>query len=261
MKICAKCGIEKPLEKFVKDKRKSDGTRNYCLECDRLQRGGKPRPKANYKVCNDCKTELPYSDFNFRKIKGKKRPFSYCKKCERIRDKNRYSHVCIVCKKSYKSGRKDSKLCSVCYYKELGKMGAKTLSQFDFSGKNNPMYGRQRFGKSNPNYNPNKTDEEREKERLVEGYGIWRLEVYTRDSFTCQVCGDDKGGNLTAHHMDSWDWAKDKRLDVSNGITLCKHCHKLFHDKYGYGKNNKNQFHEFINQYANTEVTHQIAKG
>jgi 5-methylcytosine-specific restriction endonuclease McrA len=28
----------------------------------------------------------------------------------------------------------------------------------------------------------------------------WRNEVYKRDNYTCQKCGDNTGGNLEAHH-------------------------------------------------------------
>ena len=197
------------------------------------------------KTCTKCKIEKSFSEFNIRTVKGIKKPFSYCKPCEREYNNNRHSHTCIMCKKTYNSGRKESTYCKKCHDEYKIKTYSK-LGKIDLSGERNGMYGRQRFGKENPNYNPNKTDEEREKERLVEGYGIWRNKVFHNDKFTCQCCGDKKGGNLTAHHLDSWDWCKDKRLDIDNGITLCKPCHKDFHDKYGYGKNTRNQFYEHI---------------
>ena len=33
---------------------------------------------------------------------------------------------------------------------------------------------------------------------------------------------------------------------LNNGICLCKKCHKEFHGKYGWGKNTKEQFDDFI---------------
>ena len=201
------------------------------------------------KRCARCKVEKQLSEFNLRTVKGIKKPFSYCKECERAYDKNRYSHICPTCNKSYTSGRKDNKICVECH-RDLMRQN-KVVYKFkerDFKGEKNPMYGKQRFGKENPNYNSNKTDEEREKERLVEGYGVWRNAVFTRDKFTCQCCEDNRGGNLIAHHLDSWDWCKEKRLEVNNGITLCKPCHKKFHDKYGYGNNTKLQYITYINK-------------
>ncbi len=37
MKQCCRCGIEKPLEKFVKDKREKYGVSSCCLECHNAQ--------------------------------------------------------------------------------------------------------------------------------------------------------------------------------------------------------------------------------
>ncbi|MEK4873124.1 HNH endonuclease [Niallia sp. FSL W8-1348] len=201
------------------------------------------------KYCARCKAEKQLSEFNLRSVNGIKKPFSYCKECEREYNNNRYTRTCEICNKVYKSGRKDNKMCVDCR-NELMKEN-KVMYKYkerNFKGEKNPMYGRQRFGKENPNYNPDKTDEEREKERLVEGYGIWRTKVYERDNYTCRCCGYDKGSILTAHHLDSWDWCKEKRLDVNNGITLCKKCHKKFHDKYGYGHNTKQQFISYMNE-------------
>ncbi|WP_051827403.1 HNH endonuclease [Metabacillus indicus] len=100
-------------------------------------------------------------------------------------------------------------------------------------------------GKNNVNYNPNKTDEERERGRYIRGYDKWRVAVYDRDRYVCILCGDSRGGNLNAHHLDGYNWCKEKRIDVDNGVTLCKSCHFDFHDIYGYGANTRNQFDEF----------------
>lgn len=51
--------------------------------------------------------------------------------------------------------------------------------------------------------------------------------------------------------LDNGNYAeyKELRTDVSNGITLCKECHKEFHKTYGYSRNNEYQIKEFINDY------------
>lgn len=102
-------------------------------------------------------------------------------------------------------------------------------------------------GKNNHNYNPNKTDEERLKKRYVLGkqpMTKFRDGVYERDEYTCQTCGK-VGGKLNAHHLDGWNWATNKRFDISNGITLCEKCHNKFHNTYGKGQNTKEQYVEF----------------
>lgn len=252
MKKCIDCGKIKPIEEFVKDKNKKDGVRNRCKECENARRRKtpsklKPKPKEGFKYCAMCGLELPLEDFSLRYILGKYRPHSYCKTCDREKDSNKYKHVCEKCGKEYRSGRKNGKLCSDCYHSIVGKQGAKHLIKYMKIPEHNPWYGKQRFGKDNPNYNPDKTDEEREKGRNIEGYTIWVDSVYKRDNYTCQCCGDNKGGNLVAHHKDGYHWCKERRLDISNGVTLCNKYHKQFHATYGYNNNTEEQFNEFIN--------------
>jgi len=81
-------------------------------------------------------------------------------------------------------------------------------------------------------------------------YKEWRESVFKRDSFVCLKCGYTGGKKLVAHHLDSWDSDKEKRFSIDNGATLCKTCHKAFHDAYGYGGNTAGQFREWLNSQA-----------
>ena len=248
LKICSKCNLTKNIEEFVNDKSKKDGRRGYCKACLNLKLRKTPIkliPKKGYKYCACCNKELSFGSFNIRSGKH----FSYCKLCERKKDNSRYKHACSSCDKEYSSGSKNSKLCKECYNIVLGRMGAKTLSKLNSNqnGKNNIMYGVYRFGKKNPNYNSSKTNQEREYGRLLEGYTPWRDKVYKRDKYTCQCCGDAKGGKLNAHHLDAYCWCKEKRVDIDNGITLCNSCHKQFHKDFGIKHNTKLQFEQFKN--------------
>ena len=236
-KICSKCGKEKEIEKFVKDKNKKDGYRSYCKECENLKRRKtpiKPKAKEGFKICAKCNKELLLECFNKRNGKY----FSYCKKCEREYDKNRYKHICIDCNKEYKSGRKDSVRCKECNSKILAQRGKEILDKLNS----------EQYGSSNPNWNPNLTDEERNSKRDNKQYREWRSKVFKRDNWTCQCCGDNKGGNLNAHHLNSYTTDKDNRYNVENGITLCVECHKKFHMLYEYGNNTLEQFKKFINE-------------
>lgn len=109
-------------------------------------------------------------------------------------------------------------------------------------------WGKRVSGKNNPSYNPKLTNKDRCDRRLIFGYSIWRNRVYERDNYTCQCCGDNRGGNLKAHHLDSYNWCKEKRMEVDNGMTLCEKCHKEFHSIYGYGNNTRNQMKDFLNK-------------
>lgn len=86
-----------------------------------------------------------------------------------------------------------------------------------------------------------------EKIRKSKQYIKWRIEVYTRDNYTCTVCNSRSGKGskvfLNAHHVNPFGVivqknnikslieAKlcDELWDISNGITLCQKCHKIEH--------------------------------
>lgn len=57
-------------------------------------------------------------------------------------------------------------------------------------------------------------------------YKVWRLAVFERDGFRCQMpqC-DQEERYLHAHHTKTFSERPDLRFDVSNGVTLCKTCH------------------------------------
>ena len=59
-------------------------------------------------------------------------------------------------------------------------------------------------------------------------YQEWRNKVFQRDNFTCQICGT-RGGKLEAHHLLRFVDYPKLRLEISNGITLCKKCHRKLH--------------------------------
>ena len=61
--------------------------------------------------------------------------------------------------------------------------------------------------------------------RTSSAYVNWRRQVYERDDYTCQVCGQ-RGGELNADHIKSFANHPELRLELSNGRTLCKPCHQ-----------------------------------
>jgi predicted restriction endonuclease len=71
-----------------------------------------------------------------------------------------------------------------------------------------------------------------QRERSSGRYAEWRNSVFSRDGFTCQLCGQ-VGGSLQAHHIKRWSTNVDERYQVSNGVTLCVKCHKAIHKKGG----------------------------
>jgi 5-methylcytosine-specific restriction endonuclease McrA len=66
--------------------------------------------------------------------------------------------------------------------------------------------------------------------RTTPDYINWRAKVFERDSYTCQHC-EIRGKVLNAHHIMSFADHKHLRYEVSNGLTLCKKCHKSEHER------------------------------
>ena len=56
-------------------------------------------------------------------------------------------------------------------------------------------------------------------------YKEWRIRVYKRDKFRCQMPRCKSKYKLQAHHIKKWSNAAALRYDVDNGITLCRNCH------------------------------------
>ena len=97
-------------------------------------------------------------------------------------------------------------------------------------------------------YNEKLTEDERRNGRYGLGDGdfrVWSKMVKDRDNYTCQVCGDNKGGNLNSHHLNAWNAFPKQRFDLENGTTLCTDCHKEFHKLHGNGDNTREQFNEY----------------
>lgn len=84
-------------------------------------------------------------------------------------------------------------------------------------------------GPDHPNWKGGRTELERL--RATVEYADWRMAVFSRDNYTCQICGDNRGGNLQAHHLKSFSRYVELRFEVSNGQTLCRECHEKVHLK------------------------------
>ncbi len=133
------------------------------------------------------------------------------------------------------------------------------------SGENNPMYGKR--GHLSPHFKGYKYCSDCGKQlarrtakkcrrcvklkpttllhiqiRKVFEYREWRSDVFTRDDFTCQSCGQ-RGGKLNAHHIKLFlKILKENKIkslkeavdcselwNLNNGTTLCLPCHNVAH--------------------------------
>lgn len=65
-------------------------------------------------------------------------------------------------------------------------------------------------------------------------YKQWRKAVFKRDGYKCVRCGNDKSGQLRAHHIKEYSIYPELRYEIDNGLTVCEDCHKEIH--YGIKK-------------------------
>ena len=76
-------------------------------------------------------------------------------------------------------------------------------------------------------------------------YRQWRSDIFTRDDYTCQICGL-RGGELNVDHYPKMfsEIFKENNIktleeaeiceefwNINNGRTLCKKCHQFIHKK------------------------------
>ena len=57
-------------------------------------------------------------------------------------------------------------------------------------------------------------------------YASFRKEVRKRDGNKCLFPGCNSKSRLEVHHIKKWASHPSMRYDVTNGITLCRACHK-----------------------------------
>lgn len=124
---------------------------------------------------------------------------------------------------------------------------SKQISKFNNEMWQDEEYINKMRGETHPHYNHNLTDEEREYTRNLDGYDDWSKTVKEQANYTCDCCGK-KGVKLCSHHLDGYNWCKERRLDTTNGVCLCESCHIQFHKFHGYGNNTEQQYLSFKNK-------------
>lgn len=188
------------------------------------------------KKCEICNQEFVAISSNH--LYCDKCRFSRCIVCgNKILIKPKAKHFCKFCSKNcyhkYQKGRKipkdivkkiaDSnrgrKTGGFVYCLQCKKKTYKYPSDLRFSRKFCSFKCFLRYVSENAS--PKRTNKGKDKK--------WKKDVYRYDNYTCWICGE-KGGKLNAHHLKSWAKYPKLRYKISNGVTLCKFCHKTYTD-------------------------------
>ena len=141
LKICSKCGLEKPLSDFYKDKHKSSGYKSSCIECEMKRR----EPFKN-------------KEFALKQEEAKKlleQGLKKCTRCNQIKELSEYSKdkssnngyraTCKQCDKEYmqsEQGKISQKKSQEKYRKsENGKKKrAEALARYNLTEKGKATY-------------------------------------------------------------------------------------------------------------------------
>ncbi len=275
IKKCKMCEKEKHISEFRKDRTK-------CKECEKRIRD---KFDCICEICgNHFKSQKSTTTTCSKECQGfkrRKRVKTYCDQCGKeveialYRFNNHKNHFCsLQCANLYQkenpitgddSSRYNSKKikCGFCGYEfELPKNRINRSKnnycsiecrdnhyKIIYKGNNNPMFGKVREnlkGEKHWNYNKELTQEERLNNRNLQENDNFKRDVRERDNYTCCKC-NKRGGDNVVHHLNGYDWDKENRFNINNGVTLCCSCHKEFHTLYGYGKNTLQQYQEWNN--------------
>jgi len=139
-------------------------------------------------------------------------------KCANTARETRISLVCDACKTEYSVQVGEAKWAEDRGY--VHKFCSKKC-QYGFQKKEgHPRWKKDRSDIKNQNKSLRETPEMK----------LWREEVFSRDNWTCQQCGDRSHAGhpvvLNAHHVKRIVDHPELSLIPSNGITLCEPCHK-----------------------------------
>ncbi|MBE3093947.1 MAG: HNH endonuclease [Actinobacteria bacterium] len=212
--ICPICGVTfKRKPNYVRRIKNKDSKLTCSINCSRLYHiGDKGSHWKGSTISINCK----YCNKSFVGDIGRKYCSPECGHLDRIgkegkKQGERLKIICIWCNKEFErlkcNIKAKHKFCSSdCLHKWM---------EGRYSGENNGRWRKDRNTISDINVLRN-----------LREMTDWKLAVYKRDEFTCQLCGGTKSGSFNAHHIKMLAKYKDLAFNVSNGITLCVDCHK-----------------------------------
>ena len=106
----------------------------------------------------------------------------------------------------------------------MGRFNNSGMGHWTTSGLDKDSWRRYHIRAARPLAGLNITDPYARKEP---GLRAWRKAVIARDGHRCTACGATE--LLEAHHISSYGEDEARRVDISNGRTLCHTCHRNLH--------------------------------
>ena|SRR3990167_4647165 len=169
----------------------------------------------------------------------KSRPVGdYNSAVELFKDKNFLYKKYVLERKSLPTIAKEMNCGHDCVSNWLKRHGIKrrTISEA-LTGTKKPAYmipifrerARKQFkGEKNPNWKGGVSSRNHSFRTSVD-YRIWQRAIWERDNYTCALC--PSWSKPQAHHIKPLWHSWKLRLDMNNGITLCKSCHEKIRGK------------------------------
>lgn len=232
---CSQCGKENEMPKAVYLHRSSKN--HFCSkECHSKYRTAH---KKEYKRDYPPKSEdhmyiCKYCNISF----WARKPANYC--CADHYHKatiTREKIICTECGKEFELTKSEIK-----WQKKRGVKHffcSTDCSKKYLRGENCSNYIQDRSKLKNPNHSLRWSAD------MIE----WRKAVYSRDGYTCQVCGlqflEKEHNGLHPHHIIPLSKSKELAFDVNNGIALCEKCHRK---TMGHEQDFEEQFQKIVKQ-------------
>ncbi len=202
--------------------------------------------------------------YNFKSLNGNKEICDYCKKeffrsPAKVRKHKFCSKECQL-KSNYRKGKSIEELVG----KEKSKTWKNKMSKAKKGKTHEEIFGKEeterrkriikekvhpkQIGKKRHDvverwkrlrlpYNYDVTSKELQKLRKHGQYKTWQKKVLERDNYTCIKCQSKK--DVEADHIIPICKNRHLMLDLNNGQTLCKKCHKIKTKEDIYGNNKK----------------------
>ena len=214
LKKCSKCGIEKGLGAFYKNKNYKDGIRSYCKACAYVM--GKAWRKENKEKRAEYKNTWGQA------------PASY----ETYASQLNYAEPGLI-------KTAEGYLSIPCAYCGQHTIPTNREAQNRINALNGKGTGECRFycskecKKACPTYRQRKTYKGTTPVGSTrEVPAEFRMIALKDRNYTCQHCGDTKPG-LHVHHIEGYTEMPMFMADLPNVLVLCKHCHKKVHKQTG----------------------------